>query len=96
MDVGKRLKELRDSTGYSQNKLAEWAGISQSHYRRVELGQADITVGRLQLICDALGITLNEFFNTENDDEDISTVLSTLSPKQRKLLVEFLKSLNRL
>ena len=46
MNVGNRIRELRESAGYSQNKLAEWAGIAQTHLRRVELGQADITVGQ--------------------------------------------------
>ena len=41
MNVGNRIRELRESAGYSQNKLAEWAGIAQTHLRRVELGQAD-------------------------------------------------------
>ena len=52
MLVGERIRTLREHIGYSQNKLAEWAGISQTHLRRVELGEADITVGHLQLICD--------------------------------------------
>ena len=58
MEVGKRIEELREKRGYSQNRLAEWAGVSQTHLRRVELGEADITVGHLRLICDALGISL--------------------------------------
>ena len=95
MDVGKRIKELREKCGYSTNKLAEWAGIAQSHIRKVELGEADITVGRLQIICDALGITLSEFFSVEKTDEvnDLAAAISSLMPKQRVLLIEFLRSL---
>lgn len=93
MNIGERIKQLRDSAGYSQNKLAEWAGISQTHLRRVELGQADITVGHLRLICDALGISLKDFFNISDDTEDIASAISNLSPKQKQLLIEFLKSL---
>ena len=40
MDVGKRLCELRLKCNYTQNGLAERAGVSQSHLRRVELGEA--------------------------------------------------------
>ena len=57
MDVGNRIKQLREQNKYSQNYLADIAGISQTHLRRVELGTADITVGHLQLVCDALGIS---------------------------------------
>ena len=47
MDVGNRIKQLREQNKYSQNYLADIAGISQTHLRRVELGTADITVGHL-------------------------------------------------
>ena len=93
MDIGGRIRELRKKSGYSQNHFADFAGISQAHLRRVELGQADITVGHLQLVCDALGGTLKEFFSVENAADEISIAISKLSPKQKQLLMEFLKSL---
>ena len=94
MDVGKRLIEMRDRCWLTQNKLADKAGVSQTHLRRVELGQADITVGHLQLLCDAMGITLQEFFNTEEQhDDELSIALSKLTPKQKKLLIAFIESL---
>jgi len=93
MDVGKRLLELRNKSWLTQNGLAEKAGVSQTHLRRVELGQADITVGHLQLLCDAMGITLQEFFNVEAGKDELSIALSKLTPKQKKLLIAFLESL---
>lgn len=93
MEVGKRIEELREKRGYSQNRLAEWAGVSQTHLRRVELGEADITVGHLRLICDALGISLKDFFSESDETDEITASVSALSVKQRKLLSEFLKSL---
>ena len=93
MDVGKRLLELRDRCWLTQNGLAEKAGVSQTHLRRVELGQADITVGHLQLLCDAMGISLQEFFNIETRDDELFVALSKLTPKQRKLLIAFIESL---
>ena len=93
MEVGKRIEELREKRGYSQNRLAEWAGVSETHLRRVELGEADITVGHLRLICDALGISLKDFFSESDETDEITAAVSALSVKQRKLLSEFLKSL---
>ena len=93
MDVGKRIITLRERCGLSQNGLAERAGVSQTHLRRVELGQADITVGHLQLICDAMSISLTDFFYEETDSDEISLALSKLSPKQKNLLQNFLESL---
>ena len=93
MDIGKRIKELRVKRGYSQNRFADFACISQAHLRRVELGLADITVGHLQLICDALGISLKEFFSVSESNEEINELTAKFSPKQKQALIEFIKSL---
>lgn len=93
MDVGERIMFLRTKSGLTQNALAEKAGVSQTHLRRVELGQADITVGHLQLICDALGISLKDFVDVSDDKEETATAMSNLTPRQKNLLIEFLKSL---
>ncbi len=93
MNVGERLVELRNKCGLSQNGLAERAGVSQTHLRRVELGQADITIGHLQLLCDAMGISLQEFFNIKTQEDELSSAISKLSPKQKKLLIAFIESL---
>ena len=93
MEISKRLIELRQKCGYTQNRLAEWAGVSQSHLRRVELGQADITVSHLELLCDAMNITLKEFFDDSTGEDELAFALSKLSPKQKKLLLAFIESL---
>ena len=93
MNIGKRLIGLREQCGFTQNGLAERAGVSQTHLRRVELGQADITVGHLQLLCDAMNISLQEFFREESNADEVSAAFSKLSPKQKKLLISFLESL---
>ena len=93
MNVGKRLVGLREKCGLTQNGLAERAGVSQTHLRRVELGQADITVGHLQLLCDAMSISIQEFFEEESRSDEIAAAFSRLSPKQKTLLLTFLESL---
>ena len=93
MDVSKRIITLRERCGLTQNRLAEKAGVSQTHLRRVELGQADITVGHLQLLCDAMSISMEDFFKEEADTDEIAVALSKLSPKQKTLLITFLESL---
>ena len=93
MDIGKRIFELRSRCGYTQNALAERAGVSQTHLRRVELGQADITIGHLELICDALDVSLKDFFCVDTENDETSAILSKLTPKQKNLLFTFLESL---
>ena len=93
MDVSNRLRTLREQCGFTQNGLAEYAGVSQSHLRRVELGQADITVSHLQFLCDAMNVSLSEFFAEPSDGDELAVAISRLSPKQKKLLLAFLESL---
>lgn len=93
MDVGNRIKQLREQKKYSQNYLADIAGISQTHLRRVELGTADITVGHLQLVCDALDISLKDFFNVYDETNELASIILNLTVNQRNLLLEFLKSI---
>ncbi len=93
MNIGDRIRSLREKSGYTQNALAERAGISQTHLRRVELGQADITVRLLQVVCDTLEISLKDFFSVSEEAEELSAALSGLTPRQKKLLIDFLKSL---
>lgn len=93
MNTGERIRELRERVGFTQNKLAEWAGVSQTHLRRVELGQQDITIGQLQLVCDGLGISLAEFFNVGEETENLADIIAKLTPKQKQLLIDFLKSI---
>ena len=93
MNVSKRLIYLREQCGLTQNGLAERAGVSQTHLRRVELGQADITIGHLQLLCDAMSISIQDFFKDEPDSDKMSVAFSKLSPKQKTLLISFLESL---
>ncbi|MBR0442775.1 MAG: helix-turn-helix transcriptional regulator [Clostridia bacterium] len=76
-----------------ENGLAERARVSQSHLRRVELGQADITVGHLQLLCDAMSISIQEFFKEESSSDETAVAFSRLSPKQKTRLLTFLESL---
>ena len=93
MDIGERIRLLRVKAGFSQNELAGRADVSQSHLRRVELGQAGITVDHLQMVCDALGITLKEFFDVDATKDEFLGIIANLTPKQKQLLMAFLKSL---
>lgn len=61
--IGKRIKELRIITNdYSQEQLADIIGWDRTYISRIESGKQNITIENLNEICNALGVTLNEFF----------------------------------
>ena len=61
LDIGARIKELREARGLSTNKLSNMAGLSQSYVRKLEKGESRPTVESLELLCHALGITFEDF-----------------------------------
>lgn len=95
MDVAKRITVLKELKGLTTNKLADRAGISQSYLRDIELDIKKPSVRILSEICDALDITLKDFFDdgtTQNIiDDALLREIFRLSPEQKEKLTEFLK-----
>jgi transcriptional regulator with XRE-family HTH domain len=60
--VGERLRQLREDRGISLRKLAELTEFSASFISQVENGQASPSIGSLERIASAVGVTLGEFF----------------------------------
>ncbi|WP_319402420.1 helix-turn-helix transcriptional regulator [uncultured Anaeromusa sp.] len=99
MNISKRIIELRKSKGYSTNKLATLAGLSQGFVRQVELGEKQPTVDSLSKICVGLNISLGDFFSDETelslDIRQLITVAKTLTPDQRRALHTFLELMKK-
>lgn len=97
MDVGKRITFFRTAKNYTVNKLATKAGISQSYLRDVELGKKNPTVETLSYLCDALGISLCDFFNDGTQptlaEDPLITKIYQLTPEQRSSLLAFLDTI---
>lgn len=97
MDIGKRIAYFRKQKGYSVNKLANLSGVSQSYLRDIELDNKNPTVAFLTIVCNALGISLQDFFN----DEDTISITNNpllqriykLNPEQQEALLKFLDTL---
>lgn len=96
MNVEERIRFFREQKGITVNKLANLAGISQSFLREVELGNKKPTIETLSLLCDALNITLKDFFIDEPSvlfESDLIRQVYRLSAEQQTLLCNFLKSM---
>ena len=97
MEIGDLIKNFRQQQNISVNKLADLAGISQSYLRDIELNNKNPTVTTLSLICDALKLSLADFFNAYcGQSSSVNALIEEiyrLNPEQRKLLEAFLHSL---
>ena len=97
MEIGKRISELREARCWTTNRLANQCGLSQSFLRAVELGEKGISVESLELVCDALGLSLRAFFDVHGSESlpegDLLRRLERLTPPQRQALAAFLDAM---
>lgn len=97
MNLGDRIAYFRTEKKLSVNKLANKSGISQSYLRDIELNVKHPTVETLTYICDALDISLLDFFNDSTmqklDEDPLFKMIYKLNHEQRKLLLDFINSI---
>ena len=67
--IGERLRKLRQAGALSQEQVANLAGIVPAYLGQVERGEKNITVKTLEKVCNALDISLSEFFNTTKEQD---------------------------
>ena len=60
--VGKRVKELRNKLGVSQEEFADMAGLDRTYITSVECGKRNISIVNIEKIAKALNVSLSEFF----------------------------------
>lgn len=63
--VGKRLKELRLTRGYSQESFSLECGLDRTYIASVENGKRNISIQNIEKISKALGLSVKEFFDSE-------------------------------
>lgn len=61
-ELGKRIKELRQETGLSQEKFALKIEMDRTYFASVEAGKRNIAIENIKKIADGLGISLSELF----------------------------------
>ncbi|HCY49209.1 MAG TPA: transcriptional regulator [Clostridiales bacterium] len=60
--VGKRVRELRNNLGISQEELADLAGLDRTYVTSVECGRRNISIVNIEKLAKALKVSLAEFF----------------------------------
>jgi transcriptional regulator with XRE-family HTH domain len=63
--VGMRIRVLRTWRGWSQERLAERAGIDRTQLTKIETGQVSPGLDYLWVIADALGVEIVEIFRED-------------------------------
>ncbi|MCX7246104.1 MAG: helix-turn-helix transcriptional regulator [Burkholderiales bacterium] len=90
--VGKRIKDLREEFGWSQEKIGVAIGIDESSSRarisRYELGVHEPPVPTARLIAGALGVPLTYLYCEDDKVASLLLALHRLGAKARDRKVE--------
>ena len=72
MEIGQRLKELRQKAGWNQNQLAHQSNVPRQVIARIEAGQRDgdnMTVSVARRLARALHVSVDHLIGMYEDDE---------------------------
>lgn len=88
VEIGRRLKEIRDNLGYTQFQFAEILGVGEEHYRKIELGSTGLTVDKVWLLHDQLKIDATYLISGEKMEvADIDYLLINCTKIERDVIV---------
>ena len=103
MEIGERLRELRQAKGLSQGDIEERTGLVRCFLSRLECGHGIPSLGTLEKIAEALDLELYQIFysgepkrlarqasrqgSLKTQERDLLEVFRRLSPPDKKLLL---------
>ncbi len=100
MDVLKKIKDLLSEKEWSVYKLSVKSGIPQSTLANMFSRNNLPTIPTLELICNAFGITMSDFFKEASDDseppdntKEMIRRYTALTDQQKGLILELVKNM---
>jgi transcriptional regulator with XRE-family HTH domain len=71
IDVGNRLRQLREGRKISMRALAQMSGLSANALSMIERGKTSPSVSTLYRLADALGVPVTDFFSPESSRKKV-------------------------
>ena len=99
MDTQKRIRELMAERGWTDYKLAKEANLSHSTVTNMFNRNNAPTLPTLEAVCQAFGITLAQFFASDeetpltSEQQTLFAKWSTLTGRQKQILLDLMDSI---
>lgn len=93
LDVGRRIRTLREANKYNREEFAEEIDISSKFLYEIELGRKGFSVETLHKISNALSVSSDYILDGKEKNkipEEIADILECFSPEQMKSLIGIL------
>src|SRR5512147_939160 len=81
VNVGRRLRELRNERGLSIRALAEHSGLNVNTFSLIENGKTSPSVSTLQQIAAALEVPITAFFENNTPKNSVAHITAQRRPR---------------
>lgn len=81
MNIGYKIRKVREAKSLSQKQVALSINMDQSQYSKIEKGKTDPSCSTMEKIAKALGVELSELFACDEIFRDINSVDKTMMEK---------------
>lgn len=100
-NVNARIRELCKERGFSYYELAKRSEIPYSTLNTMILKENQPSLSTLKKLCNGFGISLLQFFNTEdapvalsNAQKECLALFDVLTPEEQALVIAYMKGLS--
>jgi transcriptional regulator with XRE-family HTH domain len=102
MEIGNKIKKVRELRNFTQEYMAQKLSITQESYSRIEADKANLTIQRLDKISEVLGVSVfelmsfnekNVFFNASETQTNTSIGIFQENQTEKKLYEQLIETL---
>ena len=81
MDIGKKIKSIREAKGMTAKQVISAVDMGAPMYSRIENGVNEPSLTTLEKINKALGVSLSDFFDTDDKLADVNSYDASVMEK---------------
>ena len=81
VDVGTRLRQLREERSMSMRSLATASGLSANALSMIERGKTSPSVSTLYKLADAMGVPITTFFGEQSSKQQVIFISAQQRPR---------------
>ncbi len=79
VEIGKRIRNLREKAGYSREKLGEMSNIGAKFLYEIETGKKGMSAYTLYNISQALNVSADYLLTGNNEENNLEYIVNVLS-----------------
>jgi transcriptional regulator with XRE-family HTH domain len=85
VDIPKRIKQIREAKELTAKEVISAVDMGAAMYSRIETGKTEPSSSTLEKIAKALGVSLSDFFSTEDAIADVNSYYGSLMEKVKAI-----------